>query len=81
VSLRDVLRSGKSDDELLQIIGAAVGRKKKQHAGNNGQLFSVITKVKATHTRYRALDLEPLPKSGKRPFCDSAVPGNVFLGN
>ncbi|XP_029316903.1 molybdenum cofactor biosynthesis protein 1 isoform X3 [Cottoperca gobio] len=33
VSLRDILRSGASDEELLQIIGAAVGRKKKQHAG------------------------------------------------
>lgn len=35
VSLRDVLRSGASDEELLQIIGAAVGRKKKQHAGTD----------------------------------------------
>ncbi|NWS97493.1 MOCS1 protein, partial [Mionectes macconnelli] len=33
VSLRDHLRSGASDEELVQIIGAAVGRKKKQHAG------------------------------------------------
>uniref|UniRef100_A0A8C0H7I8 Molybdenum cofactor biosynthesis protein 1 n=1 Tax=Chelonoidis abingdonii TaxID=106734 RepID=A0A8C0H7I8_CHEAB len=33
VSLRDHLRSGASEDELVQIIGAAVGRKKKQHAG------------------------------------------------
>ncbi|XP_071832293.1 molybdenum cofactor biosynthesis protein 1-like isoform X3 [Apostichopus japonicus] len=33
VSLRDVLRSGASDQELLEIIGAAVNRKKKQHAG------------------------------------------------
>ncbi|CAL8285793.1 unnamed protein product [Lota lota] len=33
VSLRDVLRSGATETELLQIIGAAVGRKKKQHAG------------------------------------------------
>ncbi|KAM6973807.1 molybdenum cofactor biosynthesis protein 1-like [Aplochiton taeniatus] len=33
VSLRDVLRSGASEEELLEIIGAAVGRKKKQHAG------------------------------------------------
>ncbi|XP_033978506.1 molybdenum cofactor biosynthesis protein 1 isoform X1 [Trematomus bernacchii] len=33
VSLRDVLRSGASEQELLQIVGAAVGRKKKQHAG------------------------------------------------
>nr|XP_014430290.1 molybdenum cofactor biosynthesis protein 1 isoform X1 [Pelodiscus sinensis] len=33
VSLRDHLRSGASEDKLVQIIGAAVGRKKKQHAG------------------------------------------------
>ncbi|XP_061221984.1 molybdenum cofactor biosynthesis protein 1 isoform X2 [Neopsephotus bourkii] len=33
VSLRDHLRSGASDEELVQVIGAAVGRKKKQHAG------------------------------------------------
>ena len=35
MSLRDALRSGKTDNELLQIIGAAVGRKKRQHAGND----------------------------------------------
>nr|XP_013026507.2 molybdenum cofactor biosynthesis protein 1 isoform X3 [Anser cygnoides] len=33
VSLRDHLRSGASQEELVEIIGAAVGRKKKQHAG------------------------------------------------
>lgn len=33
MSLRDLLRSGASDEELLRVIGAAVGRKKKQHAG------------------------------------------------
>ncbi|XP_065536107.1 molybdenum cofactor biosynthesis protein 1 isoform X1 [Lathamus discolor] len=33
VSLRDHLRSGASEEELIQVIGAAVGRKKKQHAG------------------------------------------------
>ncbi|NXJ07304.1 MOCS1 protein, partial [Odontophorus gujanensis] len=33
VSLRDHLRSGASEEELVQIIGAAVSRKKKQHAG------------------------------------------------
>ncbi|XP_033102704.1 molybdenum cofactor biosynthesis protein 1-like isoform X2 [Anneissia japonica] len=33
VSLRDILRSGATEDELLDVIGAAVGRKKKQHAG------------------------------------------------
>ncbi|XP_043226198.1 GTP 3',8-cyclase, mitochondrial-like isoform X3 [Amphibalanus amphitrite] len=33
VSLRDALRQGSSDEELMTIVGAAVGRKKKQHAG------------------------------------------------
>ncbi|XP_056424607.1 molybdenum cofactor biosynthesis protein 1 isoform X2 [Hyla sarda] len=33
VSLRDRLRMGASEEELKQVIGAAVGRKKKQHAG------------------------------------------------
>ncbi|EOB03355.1 Molybdenum cofactor biosynthesis protein 1 B, partial [Anas platyrhynchos] len=33
VSLRDHLRSGASQEELVEIIGAAVSRKKKQHAG------------------------------------------------
>lgn len=33
VSLRDALRSGSTDEHLLEIIGAAVKRKKKQHAG------------------------------------------------
>ncbi|XP_068088824.1 molybdenum cofactor biosynthesis protein 1 isoform X2 [Hyperolius riggenbachi] len=37
VSLRDWLRSGATEEELIQIIGAAVGRKKKQHAG----MFSI----------------------------------------
>lgn len=32
-SLRDLLRSGASKEELVNIIGQAVGRKKKQHAG------------------------------------------------
>ena len=33
VSLRDIIRSGASEDELLQIIGAAVKNKKEKHAG------------------------------------------------
>ncbi|KAM3930685.1 molybdenum cofactor biosynthesis protein 1 isoform 2-T2 [Leptodactylus fuscus] len=37
VSLRDWLRKGASEEELIQVIGAAVGRKKKQHAG----MFSI----------------------------------------
>lgn len=31
--MRDHLRSGASEEELLQVIGTAVGKKKKQHAG------------------------------------------------
>ncbi|XP_059794741.1 molybdenum cofactor biosynthesis protein 1 isoform X4 [Balaenoptera ricei] len=37
VSLRDHLRAGASEEELLSVIGAAVGRKKRQHA----ELFSM----------------------------------------
>ncbi|XP_040501049.1 molybdenum cofactor biosynthesis protein 1 isoform X1 [Ursus maritimus] len=37
VSLRDHLRAGASEEELLRIVGAAVGRKKRQHAG----MFSI----------------------------------------
>uniref|UniRef100_A0ABM5FQA0 Molybdenum cofactor biosynthesis protein 1 isoform X1 n=1 Tax=Pogona vitticeps TaxID=103695 RepID=A0ABM5FQA0_9SAUR len=37
VSLRDHLRSKATEEELVQIIGKAVGRKKKQHAG----MFSI----------------------------------------
>ena len=33
VSLRDAMREGASDSDLLEVIGAAVKRKKKQHAG------------------------------------------------
>ncbi|XP_075226373.1 molybdenum cofactor synthesis 1 isoform X2 [Lycorma delicatula] len=33
ISLRDALRSGVSEDDLLAMIGAAIKRKKKQHAG------------------------------------------------
>ncbi|NWI13101.1 MOCS1 protein, partial [Crypturellus soui] len=42
VSLRDHLRSGATEEDLVQIIGAAVGRKKKQHAG----MFVVLTMQK-----------------------------------
>ena len=30
---RDLLRQGASDQEMLDVIGLAVSRKKKQHAG------------------------------------------------
>jgi len=38
VSLRDAIRNGSSDESLLEIIGAAVNRKKKQHAG----MFNIV---------------------------------------
>lgn len=40
MSLRDHLRSGASQEELVEIIGAAVSRKKKQHAGRFAGLES-----------------------------------------
>jgi cyclic pyranopterin phosphate synthase len=40
VSLRDLIRQGKSDVELVEIIGAAVKKKKKQHAG----MFELATR-------------------------------------
>lgn len=33
VSLRDLIREGRTDEELVQVIGVAVKKKKKQHAG------------------------------------------------
>jgi len=33
VSLRDVLRNGCTDEEMLEVIGDAVKRKKSRHAG------------------------------------------------
>jgi len=41
VNMAEVLRSGIPDSEVLEIIGAAVGRKKKQHAGMHN-----LTKMK-----------------------------------
>ena len=41
VNMAEVLRSGVPDSEVLEIIGAAVGRKKKQHAGMHN-----LTKMK-----------------------------------
>eukprot|EP00794_Sanderia_malayensis_P017674 gene17674-19436_t len=38
VSLRDELRSGHSDEMLLDVIATAVGNKKKQHAG----MFNIV---------------------------------------
>ncbi|KAK0155805.1 Molybdenum cofactor biosynthesis protein 1 [Merluccius polli] len=67
VSLRDELRSGASETELLQIIGAAVGRKKKQHAG----MFN-LSKMKNRpmiligSASQRPLSLRTVPSAMKR---------------
>ncbi|KAI9021482.1 hypothetical protein CLU79DRAFT_793117 [Phycomyces nitens] len=39
VSLRDLLRQGQSDEELLQVIGTAVRRKRRKHAAD---LFTYV---------------------------------------
>ncbi|XP_031732686.1 molybdenum cofactor biosynthesis protein 1 isoform X1 [Anarrhichthys ocellatus] len=80
VSLRDVLRSGASDEELLQIIGAAVGSKKKQHAG----MFS-ISKMKNRpmihigSTSQRPLSSAKLQDSRRALPVVSLLPNNTFL--
>ena len=33
VSLRDAMREGRSDDELLELVGMALGKKHRAHAG------------------------------------------------
>lgn len=35
VSLRDAMRSNKTEEELIEVISGAVKRKKKQHAGKD----------------------------------------------
>ncbi|KFO27006.1 Molybdenum cofactor biosynthesis protein 1 [Fukomys damarensis] len=77
VSLRDHLRAGASEEELLTIIGAAVGRKKRQHAGmfNIAQmknrpmiligLFSTLQDSPPASPVISSW--EPLPVPGRRP--------------
>ncbi|KAF0506691.1 molybdenum cofactor biosynthesis prote [Gigaspora margarita] len=48
VSLRDLLRGNVPDNQLLEIIGAAVKNKKKQHAGIIIQIFIIIDSVNCT---------------------------------
>ena len=40
MSLRDALRAGTDEEEMLEIIGGAVKRKKKHHAGNVALSFN-----------------------------------------
>ncbi|MBN3313726.1 MOCS1 protein, partial [Atractosteus spatula] len=70
VSLRDCLRSGASEEELLQIIGAAVGRKKQQHAG----MFSI------SQTKNRPMILIAHLQEDRSPFNRSQI-RTLFTGS
>uniref|UniRef100_A0A2K6L8Z6 Molybdenum cofactor biosynthesis protein 1 n=1 Tax=Rhinopithecus bieti TaxID=61621 RepID=A0A2K6L8Z6_RHIBE len=61
VSLRDHLRAGASEQELLRIIGAAVGRKKRQHA----ELFLMFHNSPPANPSISSWDL--LDVQGLRP--------------
>ncbi|XP_077436890.1 molybdenum cofactor biosynthesis protein 1 isoform X2 [Vanacampus margaritifer] len=81
VSLRDVLRSGASDEELLQIIGAAVGRKKKQHAGGTSRIPPSNGNLKCFHIVTQQIDkIAPhmCQPGGKRVFNRSNL---MYLGD
>ncbi|NXG27363.1 MOCS1 protein, partial [Dromaius novaehollandiae] len=76
VSLRDHLRLGASEEELVQIIGAAVGRKKKQHAGmfnisqmKNRPMILIVNKV-YHHLIFSSLSEATLMSS---PQCQDAL--------
>ncbi|XP_053457155.1 molybdenum cofactor biosynthesis protein 1 isoform X2 [Nycticebus coucang] len=61
VSLRDHLRTGASEQELLRIIGAAVGRKKRQHA----ELFLMLQDSPPANPSISSWD--PCQVQGLRP--------------
>ena len=45
VSLLNAMRSGATNEELLEVISVAVGNKKKQHAGMYTQLYTNLTTI------------------------------------
>ncbi|XP_032876459.1 molybdenum cofactor biosynthesis protein 1 isoform X2 [Amblyraja radiata] len=78
VSLRDVMRSGATEEELLEIVGAAVGRKKKQHAGmfnisqmKNRPMILIEGEVAASAVKPTV----PVPEG--RVFRKAVLPGRV----
>ncbi|NXT56232.1 MOCS1 protein, partial [Pluvianellus socialis] len=80
VSLRDHLRSGASEEELVQIIGAAVGRKKKQHAGmfNISQMKNrpmILIAFQLVKCILMLLFFSPLPEPALMsfPLCQDAL--------
>lgn len=59
ISLRDAIRSGCSEDDLIALVSAAVKRKKKQHAGKRRfQCFTVFRKFRVIFIRL--IDFEML---------------------
>ncbi|KAM6139182.1 molybdenum cofactor biosynthesis protein 1 isoform 2-T2 [Phoenicopterus ruber ruber] len=88
VSLRDHLRSGASEEELVQIIGAAVGRKKKQHAEPPLMSFPLCQDALQNppnskqwgHTFSHWLTLRAsLPKQMGKALMKSKLTGQLFL--
>ncbi|KAL9865292.1 molybdenum cofactor biosynthesis protein 1 isoform 2-T2 [Geothlypis trichas] len=88
VSLRDHLRSGASEEELIQIIGAAVGRKKKQHAEPALMSFPLCQDALQNspnskqwgHTFSHWLTLRAsLPKQNGKASMKNEFTGKIFL--
>ncbi|XP_033368459.1 molybdenum cofactor biosynthesis protein 1 isoform X2 [Parus major] len=88
VSLRDHLRSGASEEELIQIIGKAVGRKKKQHAEPTLMLFPLCQDTLQNppnskqwgHTFSHWLTLRAsLPKQKGKASMKNKLTGQLFL--
>ncbi|KAJ3049042.1 hypothetical protein HK097_009968, partial [Rhizophlyctis rosea] len=75
VNLRDAIRGGASDEELMQIVGTAVQRKKKQHAGKNR------TGTQLSHTDPQTGRASMVDVSAKPPTKRTATAkGRVHLG-
>ncbi|XP_014116721.1 PREDICTED: molybdenum cofactor biosynthesis protein 1 isoform X2 [Pseudopodoces humilis] len=88
VSLRDHLRLGASEEELIQIIGKAVGRKKKQHAEPTLMLFPLCQDTLQNppnskqwgHTFSHWLTLRAsLPKQKGKASMKNKLTGQLFL--
>ncbi|XP_061221983.1 molybdenum cofactor biosynthesis protein 1 isoform X1 [Neopsephotus bourkii] len=88
VSLRDHLRSGASDEELVQVIGAAVGRKKKQHAEPALVLFPLCQDAlqnspnskQGGHTFIHWLTLRArFPKQMRKTLMENKLTGQLYL--
>ncbi|GFR65056.1 molybdenum cofactor biosynthesis protein 1 [Elysia marginata] len=74
VSLRDAIRGNATDDELLEVIGAAVKRKKKQHAGmtNLSKMENRPMILIGGFQREQVIQLESadvVMKNSKPPYC------------